>query len=90
MLCEENMTATKARSALSIPQSTKHVTTMKTHSNARKTNKHCTNYGMANHNVETWRKKKKNHGGNHKGIITKSKTTKYFFICMPHLWIEWT
>ncbi len=31
---------------------------MKTHNNTRKTDKHCTNYGMMNHNVETCRKKK--------------------------------
>jgi hypothetical protein len=58
MLCEENMIATKVRSALSVPQSIKPATT-KTHSNIGKTNKHCTNYGMANHNVEICKKKKK-------------------------------
>ncbi len=58
MLCEKNMTTRKARSALSIPQSTKNATLMKTRSNTRKTNKHCTNCGMMNHNVGTCIKKK--------------------------------
>ncbi len=31
----------------------------KTQNNTGKTNKHCTNCGMTNHNVETCRKKKK-------------------------------
>jgi hypothetical protein len=48
MLCEEGMTTTKARSALSVPRS-----------NTRKIDKYCTNCGMNNHNVETSRKKKK-------------------------------
>jgi hypothetical protein len=52
MLCEESMTTIEARNALSIPHSTKHAALAKTQSNARKTNKHCTNYGMTNHNVE--------------------------------------
>jgi hypothetical protein len=58
MLCEKNMTTIEARSALSVPQSTKHVALAKTHSNIRKIEKHCTNYGMKNHSVETCRKKK--------------------------------
>jgi len=58
MLCEKNMTIAKARSALSIPHNTKQATLVKTKSNTRKTNKHFTNYGMMNHNVETCRKKK--------------------------------
>jgi hypothetical protein len=58
MLCEEGMTTTK-RSALSIPRNTKQATPTKTQSNTRNTDKHCTNYGMTNHNVETCKKKKK-------------------------------
>ncbi len=46
MLCEEVMTTTKARSALSVPQSTKHATPTKTQSNIGKPNKHYTNCGM--------------------------------------------
>jgi hypothetical protein len=58
MLCEEGMTTTKTRSALSIPHNTKEVTSMKTQNNTWKTNKHCINYGVTNHNVETCKKKK--------------------------------
>jgi len=58
MLCEVGMTTAKARSALSIPQNTTHVTPLETQSNIRKINKFCTNCGMTNHNVETCRKKK--------------------------------
>ncbi len=58
MLCEEGMTTAEARSALLVPQSTKHATLAKTQSNTKKTNKHCTNCGMTNHNVETCRKNK--------------------------------
>jgi hypothetical protein len=58
MLCEEGMTTTKTRSAFLVPQNTKKVTSMKTQSNTRKIDKHCTNCGMTNHNVETCRKKK--------------------------------
>jgi hypothetical protein len=53
MLCEEGMTIVETRSALSIPHGTKQITPTKTQSNTRKTDKHCTNYGMINHNVET-------------------------------------
>jgi hypothetical protein len=59
MLCEESMTIGEARSALSIPQSTKQVALAKTQSNTRKIDKHYTNCGMTNHNVETCKKKKK-------------------------------
>jgi hypothetical protein len=52
------MTTAKARSAMSIPQNIKQVAPRKTHSNAKKINKHCINCGMTNHNVETWKKKK--------------------------------
>jgi hypothetical protein len=58
MLCEENMTTTEARSALSIPQNNKHATLAKTQSNIRNIDKYCTKYGMTNHNVKTCRKKK--------------------------------
>jgi hypothetical protein len=53
MLCEKGMTTTKARSALLVPQSIKHVVPTRTQSNTWKTDKHCTNCGMTNHNVET-------------------------------------
>jgi len=53
------MTIAKARNALSIPHNTKHVTPMKTQNYTGKTNKHCTNCGMTNHNVKTSKKKKK-------------------------------
>jgi hypothetical protein len=54
MLCEEGMTTTKARSALSISYNIKHVAPTKTQSNTRKIDKHYTNYGMTKHNVETY------------------------------------
>jgi hypothetical protein len=28
------------------------------------------------------------HNGIHRGNTTKSKTTKYIFICMPHMWLN--
>jgi uncharacterized membrane protein len=59
MLCEEGMITIKTMSALSIPLSIKHAIQAKTQSNTRKTNKHCINCGMKNHNVKTCRKKKK-------------------------------
>jgi hypothetical protein len=91
MLCEEGMTTIKAKSALSVPQNIKNAAPLKTQNNTGKTNKYCTNYEMNNHNVETCKKKKGiNHNGSHKSNITKSKTTKDIFICMPHLWFEWT
>jgi hypothetical protein len=58
MLWEEGLITTKARSAFSIPQSMKQVTPMKTKSNIRKIDKHYTNCGVTNHNVETCEKKK--------------------------------
>jgi len=58
MLCEEGTTTAKARSALLVPQSTKQTILAKTQSNVGNTNKHCTNCGMTNHNVETCKKKK--------------------------------
>jgi hypothetical protein len=57
MLCEEDMTIIEARNALSMPQNTKHATLTKTLNNIRKIGKHCINYGMTNHNVETCKKK---------------------------------
>ncbi len=59
MLCEEVMITAEARSALLVPQSIKQAVLAKTQSNTRKIDKHCTNYGMTNHNVETCKKKKK-------------------------------
>jgi len=59
MLCQEGMITSETKSELSIPQNTKEMTLMKTQSNTWKTNKHCINYGMTNHNVETRKKKKK-------------------------------
>jgi hypothetical protein len=58
MLCEEGMITIEARIVLSIPQNIKQAILTKTQNNTRKTNKHCTNCGMTNHNVETCRKKK--------------------------------
>jgi hypothetical protein len=58
MLCEEGMTTIEARNAFLVPHNTKHVVLTKTLSNTWKIDKHCTNYGMMNHNVETCRKKK--------------------------------
>ncbi len=58
MLCEEGMTIVKTRSASSIPQNIKQVVPAKTQFSTGKTYKHCTNYGMTNHNVETCKKKK--------------------------------
>jgi hypothetical protein len=53
MLCEEGMTIAKARCALSIPHNIKHAILAKIKNNTRKIDKHCTNCGMTNHNVET-------------------------------------
>ncbi len=58
MLCEEGMTIVETRSALSIPQSTKQVASIKTQSIIGKIEKHYINCGMINHNVETCKKKK--------------------------------
>ncbi len=58
MLCEEGMTTAKVRNALLVPHSIKQTLLAKTQSNIGKIEKHCTNYGMTNHNVETCRKKK--------------------------------
>jgi NRPS condensation-like uncharacterized protein len=58
MLCEKGMTIIKAKSALLRPQSTKQTILGKTQSNVGKIDKYYTNYGMTNHNVETYKKKK--------------------------------
>jgi hypothetical protein len=58
MLYEEDMTIVEIRSALLVPQNIKQAAPAKTQSNTRKIDKHYTNYGMTNHNVETCRKKK--------------------------------
>ncbi len=58
MLCEEGMTTVEVRNALLVPHSIKQAVLVKTQSNIGKIEKHCTNYGMTNHNVETCRKKK--------------------------------
>ncbi len=58
MLCEKGMTITKTRSALLIPHSIKKAILTKTQSNTRKIDKHCTNCGLTNHNVETCKKNK--------------------------------
>jgi hypothetical protein len=88
MLCEESMNAIEARSTFLVPQTTKHATTTKTYNNIGKINKHCTNYGMVNHNVETCRKKKE------QTMVATIKVAqpsqKDLFICMPHLRVEWT
>jgi hypothetical protein len=89
-LCEKNMTTIEVRSALIVPHNIKQAVLAKTQNNMGKINKHCTNCGMTNHNVETSRKKKKNHNDNHKGGATKPKNTEDIFICMSHLWFEWT
>ncbi len=73
MLCEEGMTTTKARKVLSILQNIKQVIPTKTQSNTRKNHKHCTNYGMTNHNMETCKKKKKRTIVATTGGKTKSK-----------------
>jgi hypothetical protein len=52
------MITIKARSALLISQNTKHAIPTKTKNNTRKIDKHCTNCGMTNDNVETCKKKK--------------------------------
>ncbi len=58
MLCEDNMNIIETKSALLVPQSAKQATSMKTLNNTGKINKHYTNCGMTNHNVETHKKKK--------------------------------
>jgi hypothetical protein len=57
MLCEKDMITTEARSALLVPQSTKQISPVKTQNNIGNIDKHYTNCGMTNHNVETCRKK---------------------------------
>ncbi len=57
MLCEEGMTIVKTKNAFSIPHNTKQVVPPKTQSNITTTDKHYTNCGMINHNVETCKKK---------------------------------
>jgi hypothetical protein len=57
MLCEEGMTIIEARSVMLVPHNIKETILTKTQSNTRKINKHCTNYGMTNRNLETCRKK---------------------------------
>ncbi len=57
MLCEEGIIIAKAKSALLIPLSTKHIALVKTQNNMGKIDKHCTNCGTMNHNVETCKKK---------------------------------
>ncbi len=59
MWCEEGMTIVETKNSLSVPQNINQVVPAKTQSNIRTTNKHCTNCGMTNHNVETCKKKKK-------------------------------
>jgi len=59
MLCEEGMITAKARIALLVTQSIEQVVPTKTQSDTGKTNKHCTNCVMINHNVKTCRHKKK-------------------------------
>jgi len=58
MLCEESTITTEARSALLVLQSIKQAVPAKTQSNIGNTDKHCTNCGMRNHNVETCRNNK--------------------------------
>ncbi len=58
MLCEESMTIAKTRNALLVPQNTKQAPPAKTQSNTTKIDKHYTNCGMTNHNVETCKNKK--------------------------------
>jgi alpha-acetolactate decarboxylase len=58
MFCEEGMTIAKAKNALLVLQSMKHATPTKIQNNKGKIDKHCTNCGMTNHNVETCKKKK--------------------------------
>jgi hypothetical protein len=59
MLCEEVMTTIEVRNALLVPQSIKHAIPAKTQSTTWKIDKHCTNCGMTNHNVESCKRKKK-------------------------------
>jgi hypothetical protein len=35
------------------------------------------------------KEKRADHGGNHKGGTTKSKSIEDIFICMSHLWFKW-
>jgi hypothetical protein len=57
MLCEEGMTTIEAKNALSIPQNIEQTLLIKTQSNTGKIDKHCTNCGMINHNVETYKRR---------------------------------
>ncbi len=36
------------------------------------------------------KEEKADHGGDHRGRTTKLKNIKDIFICMSHLWFEWT
>ncbi len=88
MLCEESMTTIEARSALSVPQSTKQVAPTKTQSNTRQTLHKL--WDDESQCGDMQKEETIEHGGNHKRCTTDSKTTKDIFICMPHLWFEWT
>ncbi len=90
MLCEEGMTIIVTNSTHLVPHNNKWATPPKKKSNIGKSDKHYTNCGMNNHNVETCKKKGAYQSGSHKGNTTKSKTVEDIFICMPHLWFEWT
>ncbi len=59
MLCEEVMTTIEVRNALLVPQSIKYAIPAKAQSTTWKIDKHCTNCGMTNHNVESCKRKKK-------------------------------
>ncbi len=91
MFCEKKMTIVEAKNALLIQQSTKQVTPPKTHNNTKKTNKLCTNCGMTNHNVEACKKKKEH---TIVAVIennpTQSKIVEDIFVCLSHMWFEWT
>jgi hypothetical protein len=85
------MITIKARSALLISQNTKHAIPTKTKNNTRKIDKHCTNCGMTNDNVETCKKKKEQSiMATTKATQPNQKTKKKIFICMSHIWLEWT
>ncbi len=59
MVCEEGIYEVKAISKLLVPQSSKIVLAQKPQTVLKKTKMYCTNYHMTNHNVETYRIKRK-------------------------------
>jgi hypothetical protein len=74
-----------------VPDNIKQIVLAKTQSNTKKTDKTLHKLWDDKSQCENMHKEKKtDHSGNHRGGTTKSKNIKNIFICMSHLWFEWT